>query len=116
MAVEEERVEEVAERIAANPLIIRHGESIALAVTVEAATLREARDEALRVAQENMRAVGLPDEVSDVRLQTMEEVVANIPCRWLPKAVGYADIAKMFGVSEQQVRAIASHPEFPRYG
>lgn len=83
-------------------------------ISVTADTVAAAAEEASRVVQDALRALGLTPVLTGLQVQSEEEFERELARPIFPEVVGYAEIARMGGVSRQRARQWARKASFPR--
>jgi len=85
--------------------------------TVNAATLRQATDVALRAARHACGVAFAPgvSELTQIRVLPVDDQVKELEYPQPQDLVGYVEIAEILGVSRQRARELATtNPDFPR--
>lgn len=85
-----------------------------IALTIDAECWNSAFEAAREALEEAFRAHDIEASVSSLTLQNEEAFQDELREPLYPQVVGYAEIAKMAGVSRQRVRQLAEKREFPR--
>lgn len=85
-----------------------------IALTVEAETWDDALTMARSAVFDALQALDIEASVTSVVVQNEEAFQDELREPMYPEVVGYAEIAKMAGVSRQRVRQLAERDIFPR--
>ena len=84
-----------------------------IALNIDADSWTDALEVARDAVADALRAEGVEAAVTSVRVQTDAEFQQELLEPVYPKVVGFAEIAKMAGVSRQRVRQLAEKANFP---
>lgn len=82
-------------------------------ICVDANTIDAAATDALSVVTAALTAEGLDWTLTELNVQNEDVFAAELDSPLYPEVVGYAEIAKMAGVSRQRARQLAEKPSFP---
>ena len=85
-----------------------------IALTVDAETWEEALETAHTSAVETLQALHIATAINSVIVQSEEAFQEELREPVYPQVIGYAEIAKMAGVSRQRIRQLAEKEIFPR--
>lgn len=85
----------------------------AITVCVEADTAINAASEAMAVVSDALTAEDLDWTTTAITVQNEDVFSAELNKPLFPEVVGYAEIAKLVGVSRQRARQFAEKPSFP---
>jgi hypothetical protein len=93
------------------------GERLRLSTTIEAATLRQAAEAALRATRAAYAAAfGAASEASELQVLTLEEHLERLASPATLDLVSVGDVAAMLGVTRQRAdELIRTHPDFPAH-
>ena len=83
------------------------------ALTISSSTISEAADTAVSRVVHALTHVGIDATIVAVLTQTEDELDREIRSPIYPEVVGYAEIARMAGVSRQRARQFADIDTFP---
>lgn len=86
-----------------------------IALTVDARTWMDALETSRVSIDDTLRAYDIEAAVTSVMVQSEEAFQEELREPVYPQVVGYAEIAKMAGVSRQRIRQLAEKNNFPRY-
>ncbi|MGW5362904.1 hypothetical protein [Actinopolymorpha pittospori] len=109
-------LERIAETLRAHSAAVgreREPDRASVNLTVEANTLRQADDLALRLVRDAVRAAGRRFEPSGVEVLDEATFAARLAEPTIPPLVGYAEIAELAGVSRQRARELGNLEGFP---
>lgn len=87
--------------------------ALSVLLAVEAGTLRQAADEALRLVKGAAQGVGAGRTVTHLQVQPWHLFEAEVLAPAVPELMGLADIAELLGVSRQRARELADTAAFP---
>lgn len=102
-----------AQKLASTPNATVTDGRLVLVLHTEAATCKQAADDILRNARDTIQAAGLRMQPAGLHIQTRDDFDRGVIRPPLPTLVGYAEIAKILGVSRQRARVVAERPDFP---
>ncbi|MGA3562690.1 hypothetical protein [Melissospora conviva] len=86
---------------------------LVLVLHAEATTIKQAADDILRAARDTLQTAGLRMQPAGLHIQPRDDLDRGVIRPPLPALVGYAEIAKILGVSRQRARVVAERPDFP---
>lgn len=104
---------EDTEKLASNPNVTVTDGRLVLVLHTEATTCKQATDNILRTARDTLQAAGLRAQPVGMHIQTRSDFDQGVIRPPLPALIGYAEIAKLLGVSRQRARIVAGRPGFP---
>jgi hypothetical protein len=111
----EDTVDALYETLAGHHPSIGHAPNgnLAVQITTEAGTARQALAAAMRTVTEAAAASGLPQTVSGVELVTEEELERRLQKPAVPELVGVAELAQLWGVNRSRAGQYTQMPGFP---
>lgn len=101
------------EDLAAVMSVSRAFTSGSTALTINAETITEAGEQATRRTAQALTCAGIDASIVAVLTQTEDELDREIQRPVYPEVVGYAEIARLAGVSRQRARQFADIETFP---
>lgn len=115
--IEEELVFEISSQLGHMAAVVSLSQDFmasAIALTVDANTWEGALKVAKNAVRETLQDLGIEAVVTSVMLQNEDAFQQELREPVYPEVVGYAEIAKMAGLSRQRIRQLAEKPVFPK--
>ncbi|WP_020578936.1 hypothetical protein [Actinopolymorpha alba] len=115
-APSDDDLETIAEALAQNAGSVgreREPDRVSATVAVEANSLRQAIDGALRVVRYAVQGQNLPFAPHGVEVLDENTFARRLTLPSIPPLVGYAEIARMADVSRQRAQQLSELPGFP---
>ncbi|NWN89602.1 MAG: hypothetical protein HLX51_13880 [Micrococcaceae bacterium] len=108
---------DVSERLEAFAAVMSVAQDLmggSIALTVEASGLTNAFETARSAVVTTLQAEGVDATITSVMVQAESEFQEELRAPVYPEVVGFAEIAKIVGVSRQRIRQLTEKPSFPR--
>jgi hypothetical protein len=115
MTTTEETLDEMADLLTDHYASIGYAPNgnLSVQLSVDAATARQAIDDALKAVTRAARDAGGPTVILGVELLTVEEQERRLNEPAIPELIGLGEIAEMFVVSRQRAGQVAAKEGFP---